>query len=211
MHDLTTTLPSPGTSSRAQRMLLITLAAALLAPLLLVWAPDQAGGQSLPGRYEFRALSFRAIDETGADWAGSDEIYLKTWDHTRNSYGSGHNRTSTYSGVDTGESRTIKSTEQCIAATQAIVDKNSNGNLNGSQGDTWTCKSGNPGIGTIDATVKLYEQETFGDQTLGTKHIKLSAPELAQLMPNKGDFNVRTERFTNNGTYDVVFVIQRTQ
>jgi hypothetical protein len=55
-------------------------------------------------------VSFRAIDESGWDWPGSDEVYAVFSDGTPNDL-----VTVTYEDVDTGETRTFGPQERCIA------------------------------------------------------------------------------------------------
>jgi hypothetical protein len=58
------------------------------------------------------AVSFKAIDESGYDWSGSDEVYAVFSDLNPNLLDL---VTSTYGDVDTGETRTFKTDERCIA------------------------------------------------------------------------------------------------
>jgi hypothetical protein len=88
----------------------------------IVYAPQGARGQP-PGfpdgkliilipQFVAEAMSFKAIDESGVDWAGSDEVYAVFSDlnpNLRDPF------TSTYGDVDTGETRTFGPDERCIA------------------------------------------------------------------------------------------------
>ncbi|MPY95029.1 MAG: hypothetical protein GEV08_18810 [Acidimicrobiia bacterium] len=207
MHTDTATPPVPRPTGR-RRVLALALFVAALAPFLVFHSAAPAAADA-SARFSFQVLWFVANDETGSDWAGSDEVYTKTWDHSRGSYGSGHTRSSTYQGVDRGESRTIKATEQCISATVALNDKNGNGNLNGSVGDTWACRTGDLGHGRLDATVKLYEQETFGDELIGTKNFVIEKAALESMLPQVGDYTTIQETFDRSGNYLVSFKITR--
>jgi len=60
-------------------------------------------------QFTAEAVSFRAIDESGADWAGSDEVYAVFSDGTPDDL-----ITSTYGDVDTGETRTFSPQQRCI-------------------------------------------------------------------------------------------------
>jgi hypothetical protein len=60
-------------------------------------------------QFTAEAASFRAIDESGWDRAGSDEVYAVFSDGTPDDL-----VTSTYGDVDTGETRTFGPQERCI-------------------------------------------------------------------------------------------------
>jgi hypothetical protein len=75
-------------------------------------AHTSATCSSLP-RYAIKAVSFRAVDETGIDWLGSDEPF---W--TFNAVGTEGTARSTasrvFGSVDTGHTASFDSTEGCI-------------------------------------------------------------------------------------------------
>ena len=60
-------------------------------------------------QFTAEAVSFRAIDESGWDAAGSDEVYAFFSDGSPNDL-----ITATYEDVDTGETRTFGPQERCI-------------------------------------------------------------------------------------------------
>lgn len=67
---------------------------------------------SLP-KYTLKATSFKAVDETGSDWAGSDEPYF-VFNATSNSGVVSSSDSQIFGDVDTGETRTFSSTEGCL-------------------------------------------------------------------------------------------------
>ena len=96
------------------------LAAALL---LAAWAAVPSTAQ--PGRgvddgrvvtitfpqFVVHAVSFKAVDETGWDWPGSDEVHwaFADWDPFDS------RATTVYGNVDTGETKTFRAVDRCIA------------------------------------------------------------------------------------------------
>src|SRR6185295_371779 len=80
-----------------------------------MYAPQGAWAQPAALRspqFVTTAVRFKALDETGWDWTGSDEVYavFSDLDPTH-----GDLTTSTFGDVDSGESRDFPPTEQCIA------------------------------------------------------------------------------------------------
>ena len=62
-------------------------------------------------QFVVHAVRFRAVDETGWDWTGSDEVHwvFADWDPFD------ERRTTVYGDVDTGDSRTFRAADRCIA------------------------------------------------------------------------------------------------
>jgi hypothetical protein len=67
-------------------------------------------------QFTAEAVSFRAIDESGFDRPGSDEVYAVFSDGTPNDL-----VTRTYEDVDTGETRTFEPQERCITPRPACA------------------------------------------------------------------------------------------
>lgn len=86
---------------------------------------------ALPVRPRFivQAVGYRAENETGADWTGSDEIYGIFFDSGRNI----RVRTRTRGDVDTGETRDFDANQSCITPID-VLTRNSRG-----QPSTWAC------------------------------------------------------------------------
>jgi hypothetical protein len=87
-----------------------------------IYAPQGARGQPsvftggtidlMVPQFVAEAVSFKAIDESGADWAGSDEVRAVFSDLNPNLFDL---LTSKYEDVDTGETRSFGPDERCIA------------------------------------------------------------------------------------------------
>jgi len=80
-----------------------------------MYAPQGAWAQPAALRspqFVTTAVRFKALDETGWDWTGSDEVYavFSDLDPTHDDL-----TTSTFGDVDSGESRDFSPAEQCIA------------------------------------------------------------------------------------------------
>jgi hypothetical protein len=88
----------------------------------IVYAPQRAHGQTprfpdgaihiMIPQFVAEAVNFKANDESGYDWPGSDEVYAVFSDLNPNL---SDLVTSEESNVDTGETRTFGTTERCIA------------------------------------------------------------------------------------------------
>ena len=88
----------------------------------IVYAPQDARGQPprfpdgaihiMIPQFVAEAVSFKAIDESGYDWAGSDEVYAVFSNLNPNF---DDLVTSTQDDIDTGETRTFGTDERCIA------------------------------------------------------------------------------------------------
>lgn len=89
---------------------------AILALAMLPWAaaPQPAFGQPIARtpRFVATAVSFKAIDETGWDWTGSDEVIVIFSDQLPDH---GDLVTSIFGDVDAGETRNFAPAEACIA------------------------------------------------------------------------------------------------
>ncbi len=97
-------------------------------------------------RYVVRARQFHAFNESGFDWAGSDEVY-GVW-----SSGSSLAGTRVFGDVDTGETRDFEQGQDCI------YPMNKTGYLDGRSGDTWGC-IGEGAPGPIDFHISLWEAD----------------------------------------------------
>jgi len=99
-------------------------------------------------RFVVEAVSITAIDESGFDWAGSDQVYA-IW----SSAGVGV-QTSTFTGVDTGDIREFDGTEKCIYPIQAPAGDSM---LFGDD-DEWGCAASG-GAAPLEFSVALFEED----------------------------------------------------
>ncbi len=163
-----------------------------------------SGGQP---RYVVRARQFHAFNESGFDWAGSDEVY-GVWASGPTLAG-----TKVFEDVDTGDTRSFKRGQDCI------YPINTTGYLDGRSGDTWGC-IGEGAPGPIDFHITLWEADMgfmlpscfdggigpepdCEDDLLGSLVVSLSEDELSSALPNVGDTMVEYQLMSNcePGTY----------
>jgi hypothetical protein len=140
------------------------LIAAVAAALLVMAAPASAqlpgGSQTAPGEPldTFEVHGFTAIDESGYDLTGSDEIF----GIFRSNRGY-RVRTSTYGDVDTGEFRRIASGERCLAPQHLLSSVGYP--LQGwlwAPYESWDCRPSEGGVpGPIDLILELWEDDPY--------------------------------------------------
>jgi hypothetical protein len=105
--------------------------------------PVEAVAAVSPPRYTIEAISFKALNETGLDIFGSDEIVA------RYSVGDRSTFTGVYGDVDTGETHQLRSGQQCV---YPAVDPD------GAYNHSWSClPRGAPG--PVAFQVTLYEYD----------------------------------------------------
>jgi len=149
-------------------------------------------------RYKIEALRFKARDESGIDWWGSDEVKVGTFDAR------GSTVSSEIGNIDSGDTHQFDPAKSCIIAVQP-------GNV--VLGETSVCESvGEPA--PLSFRVELWENDDGGlfvdfepgtlppepgrhgsgvtlhsdeDDLLGRAQIDLSALDLESGMPNVGD------------------------
>lgn len=73
------------------------------------WEPERIG--EVTPQFVATAVRFKALNETGPDWPGSDEVYAVFAVFNPNI----DRPTSTYGNIDTGDTQTISGSEACIA------------------------------------------------------------------------------------------------
>lgn len=151
-----------------------------------------AGDGQILARYVVEAISFKALNETGIDFLGSDEIVA------RFAIGDKAMATGIYSGVDTGETHDFRTQQKCIAP---AIDPDQTRNF------AWTCNS-RGASGPFNFQITLYEYDGdirkmpdfcisvggdlkagcagFGSTTIGSAYVSLTEDELAALMPTVG-------------------------
>ncbi|NHC15686.1 hypothetical protein [Motilibacter deserti] len=107
---------------------------ALLAPSAS--ASAATAPEDLSKAYMVQVLNVHAVDETGPDWFGQDEIYAGF----RVTYprGSTAETQTAKFGMDTGDTRTIAADQSCLSHPMPTVNTGRPW-LSALDGDTWTC------------------------------------------------------------------------
>ena len=170
-------------------------------------SPSPGPGPTVPPnpirqpRYVLQAIQFHAIDESGYDWLGSDEIFGAF-------YADGNiAMTDVFGDVDTGDTRQFGVTERCITPIAALVPgtDDGDGRWSSESGDQW--RSAEQGrAAPIDVTIALFEDDSpfefwtwscfyrdnvpphdCPDDRIGERDLSFSAAELAAVMPAVGD------------------------
>jgi hypothetical protein len=168
--DTSTETPSTGIpAKKPTRWALLTIAA-VVAALSVMAVP--AGAQILPGTqtapgeplYTVEVHGFTAIDESGYDLTGSDEIF----GIFRSNRGD-RVRTSTYGDVDTGEFRRIGDGERCLAPQHLLSSVGSP--VPGwlwAPYESWDCRPSAGGVpGPINLILELWEDDPYCGAALG--------------------------------------------
>jgi hypothetical protein len=160
-------------------------------------------------RYTVEAHGFKAVDESGADWTGSDEVF-GVFEEDRG-YLSVMRR---YGDVDTGEFRRLHNHERCIYPHRVLHTNGTSsaiGPLLWPPSDTWEC---NPrgAAGPFNLHVTLWEDDQDhdpgtefdpyiirdeDDDLIGYADWSYSAAQLASELPEVGDY--LTDRITLGG------------
>ena len=111
-------------------------------------------------RFKVEAVRFRAIDKSGYDWAGSDEIIVVIHIPAYNV----RIASRVFGDVDSGDTRTFAPNQSCILSIAGTRAGEFN-DFRADEGKTWTC-SANGAPGPIPLfTVEMYEKDDgfFGD------------------------------------------------
>jgi hypothetical protein len=169
----------------------LTLAAAIgceAEPVLAQVVPPTLPGQ-VPS-FKVEAVRFKALDETGYDWAGSDEIRVgfvtPFEDITSREFGD----------VDAGETRTFNADESCIIPVGEATGRLS-GRLVGPPSNWFCADLGRPGplsfkvvMGEQDFSLKGFENPPTvlgrGDDLIGHTTLTFTPEELLAAMPTVG-------------------------
>ena len=93
--------------------------------------PGQTIGEP---RYTVELVSFKAHDESGADWSGSDEVF-----GLFRSTGGYSVRTAKQGDVDSGNSRAFGSQERCLTRQRVLSGSADRGWLIAPDGTRWDC------------------------------------------------------------------------
>jgi hypothetical protein len=101
-----------------------------------------------------QALRFRANDESGFDWAGSDEVFAVF--EADNVLAATH----VFEDIDTGDIGTFGVTERCILPIEPITGAFPE--LSAESGDSWRCvQQGH--AGPLSFNVRLYEDDSVAE------------------------------------------------
>jgi hypothetical protein len=155
-------------------------------------------------RYTIEAINFRALDETGIDSTGSDEIVARFTVEDQQMF------TGEYGSVDRGETHPFRARQRCIFP---AVDPD------GARDGTWWCQAGGR-PGPVTFTITLYEHDgglrhfltnplqfcleggsdlmtrcdtsTLESTVIGSYRLTYSEAELAVAMPRVGMYSTKT-------------------
>lgn len=224
------------TKRRGTRIGVLAGAVAAGAALTGALAPPPAYADA-DAKYVVSVTSIRAVDESGPDWAGSDETYggYQATDPRNGAFIAGF-RTQFFTSFDTGDTKFLDSDKQCLPTRQVLARRSGRTTFYDARGgDRWTCNPTSTSPGGISApftiTGQLYDQEGCaslfsaechegrnqvlgrwldGDQSVGKGTLALSAAGLAADLPSVG--STRSYEMThkaNGAHYKSLVTIQR--
>ena len=156
--------------------------------------PAQPFPPPLPGKvpsFKIEAVSFKALDETGYDWPGSDEIRVgfvtPFEDITSREFGD----------VDAGETFKFNADESCVVPVGQATGRQL-GRLVGPPSNWFCADLGRPGPLSFELVMAEQDIDLFGfefppvssgrtDDLIGRKTLTLMPEELLAAMPSVGD------------------------
>lgn len=186
-------------------------------------------------KYTVRAVKFHCVDESGADWSGSDE---PVWIFTANSGGAVKTRRSkVFSNVDSGDTRPFEMANNDIVWPANAAASGASGPI-GLAVQIWEMDQGNadkiaattqdvfdvaawvPVVGTwvskIPSVVPDVIGSIIGDDLIKSKAFQYSNSNLAKRLPNVGSKFTEKVRFTGGGgwtgnppDYDLYLEVKR--
>jgi hypothetical protein len=150
-------------------------------------------------RFMVQAQRFRAENESGEDWLGSDEIFAV---YEANGVLAS---TQVYEDVDTGDTVEIAVSEQCITPIEPVTATGSPIELSGESGDTWRCSlAGQDGVSfnvrlfEDDSNVQFWDWACFRhgnippincvDDLIGEFHQTFTVEQLQFVLPQHGNY-----------------------
>lgn len=168
-------------------------------------------------KYTVRALKFHCVDESGADWSGSDE---PVWIFTANSGGVVKTRRSeVFSNVDSGDTRNFSMPDNNIVWPANAAASGAPGDI-GLAVQIWEIDQGNadkianttqdvfdvaawvPVIGTwvakLPSTVPDLIGSIIGNDLIRSKVFKYTKSNLSKRLPNVGSKFTEKVRFTGS-------------
>ncbi|CAG9934001.1 hypothetical protein [Candidatus Nitrotoga arctica] len=152
-------------------------------------------------RYKIEAMRFKARDETGIDWLGSDEVMVETTD------AKGWTVSNEIGDIDTGDTHNFDPAKSCIVGVPPGIVV---------LGESSVCeKGGEPG--PLSFQVEFWEKDTspfggfcipaagehvgpycvddtYGDDFIGSAQIDYLTQELEAALPNVGDEQIESVR-----------------
>jgi hypothetical protein len=163
-----------------------------------------------PRRFKVEAVRIRALDESGYDFIGADEVIAIIRIPAHNVLIA----SKVFDNVDTGETKRFPRNQNCILPIAGLTANNPN-IFRGDKGETWTCSAGGT-PGPFAFTVEMYEKDdgafhdcvfkwplgcefsdgpTSGsDDLVGRRTLVFSLQDLEAVMPNVGDWFEETIR-----------------
>ena len=162
-------------------------------------------------QFVVHAVKFRAVDETGWDWPGSDEVHwvFADWQPFD------ERATTVYGNVDSGETKTFRAVDQCIAPQP---DCTRGVNIVRFAVAAWE-KDPDVGFSGLFGLQKprranshdMYETGiSSGDDLIGRVQVGFSQQQLLGSLPNVGDVVEREIRPTGGaGSYRLTYRITR--
>jgi hypothetical protein len=156
------------------------------------------------------AINFKALDETGWDWTGSDEVEAVFADFNKDS----ERWTPAYEDVDSGETKNFSAADQCIAPQPDC----SRGTTNFDFGialwerdkPSWPFSGSDFCYGTVGGIYFYNKGVCSGDDLIGRVEVTHSQADLVAALPTVGqtaDFTVRPSG--GDGSYTVTYRITR--
>ena len=152
-------------------------------------------------RYKIEAMRFKARDETGFDWMGSDEVMIETRD------AKGWTVSREIGGIDSGDTHNFDPAKSCIVAVRpglvvlgesSVCDEVGEPAPLGFDVEFWEkdtspfggfCVAGFPDGGHGGP---YCANDTYGDDFIGSARIDYSLQELEAALPNVGDEQIET-------------------
>ena len=154
-------------------------------------------------RYKIEAMRFKARDETGIDWLGSDEVMVETND------AKGSTVSNEIGGIDSGDTHDFDPAKSCIVAVRpgfAVLGESSVSEEVGEpaplgfQVEFWEkdligfpmgfCVPGSPGPGQHAGP--HCANDGNGDDFIGSARIDYSTQELEAALPHVGDEQIES-------------------
>ena len=161
-------------------------------------------------KFVVTAVNFKALDETGVDWPGDDEVAAVLVDFNPVQ----ERRTSVYWNVDSGETKTFAAADRCIAP-QPACDRGAHALRFAValwERDEAPWPFANFCYGSLTGGLELYEGGICsGDDLIGRSEISLSQAQLVAALPSVGD----TADYTvapgggDDGSYEFTYRITR--
>lgn len=202
----------------APRRVLAVAPAEVGEPLLHLAQHPRDSARPVRPRFIVQAVGYRATNETGADWTGSDEIYGIFRDSGRDI----RVRTRTRGDVDSGEERHFDANQSCMTPIN-VLTRDSRG-----RPSTWACD--NAGVrAPFSVHFSLYENDEYHldraglgcfngngpevepdceDDMIVNQVVSFTERDLLASLPNVG---ASVERSVSRGGYRFTYRITRVQ